>query len=154
MDGKAYMEEFDPDDWSLDEPTPRDWHSALAAVPALGAGLVPVGACPVCVAATAGIFSSFGLGFLLETAYLLPLMVALLGVALWTLSYKARARRGFGPLLIGILSTAAILAGKFIVGSDVLLYGGLAGLTGAAVWNAWPLKEGRATPCAACETSE
>jgi len=147
------MEEFDPDDWSLDEPTPREWRSVLATVPAVGAGLVPVGACPVCMAATAGVLSSLGLGFLLETAYLLPLMAALLGVALVALGYKARVRRGFGPLLIGILSAAAILTGKFIVGSEVVLYVGLAGLTGAAVWNALPLKERSAAPCSACETS-
>jgi len=148
------MEEFDPDDWSLDEPTPRSWRSVLAAVPALGAGLVPVGACPVCMAATAGVLSSLGLGFLLETVYLLPLMAVLLGVALVALGYKARLRRGFGPLLIGILSASAILVGKFIAGSDVVLYVGLTGLTGAAVWNAWPLKESRAAPCPACKTSE
>ena len=148
------MEGFDPDDWSLDEPTPRSWRSVLATVPALGAGLVPVGACPVCMVATAGVLSSLGLGFLLEIAYLLPLMAGLLGVALVTLGYKARVRRGFAPLSVGILSAAAILAGKFFIGSDLLLYLGLAGLMGTAVWNAWPLKESRAVPCPVCKTSE
>jgi len=104
------------------------------------------------MAATAGVLSSLGLGSLLETAYLLPWMVALLAVALVALGYKARARRGFGPLLFGILSALAILAGKFVVGSDVVLYVGLAGLTAAAVWNAWPLRESVAGPCPACET--
>jgi len=150
------MEKFDPDDWTLDEPTSRSWRSVLAAVPALGAGFVPVGACPVCMAATAGVLSSFGLGFLLESSYLLPLMTAFLGAALLALGYKAAARRGFSPLLVGILSAAAILAGKFFVGSDSLLYVGLAGLTGATVWNAWPLKmkDSRAVLCPACEPSK
>lgn len=153
-DGKEHMEAFDPDDWSLDEPTPRAWHSVLAAVPALGAGLVPVGACPVCMAATAGVVSSLGLGFLLETAYLLPLMTGFLGAALLALGYKATARRGFGPLSVGILSAAAILTGKFVVSSDIALYAGLAGLTSAAVWNAWPIKAAGRSPCPTCETSQ
>ena len=91
------MDEFDPDDWSLDE-LPRTWRSILAAVPTVGAGFVPVGACPVCMAATAGVLSSLGLGFLLETSYLLPLMAAFLGVALLALGYKANVRRGFGSV--------------------------------------------------------
>lgn len=151
-DGKDDMGTFDPDDWSLDDP-PRSWRSVLAAVPAVGAGLVPVGACPVCMAATAGVLSSLGLAFLLDTSYLLPLMTAFLGVALLALGYKANIRRGFGPLLIGILSAAAILAGKFVFSLDVMLYAGLAGLAGAAVWNAWPVKQNRAGQCPACESS-
>jgi len=148
------MEEFDPDDWSLDEPTPRSWRSVVAAVPALGAGFVPVGACPVCMAATAGVLSSFGLGFLLETTYLLPLMTAFLGVALLALGYKASAGRGFGPLVIGVVSAAAIIVGKFVFSQDVMLYAGLAGLAGAAVWNAWPARQNRADQCPACKISQ
>lgn len=147
------MEEFDPDDWSLDEP-PRSWRGILAAVPAVGAGFVPVGACPVCMAATAGVLSSLGLGFLLETSYLLPLMTVFLGVALLALGYKADLRRGFGPLLVGVISTTTILAGKFAFSSDAVLYAGLVGLAGAAVWNAWPVKNAGQIQCPACETSQ
>ena len=147
------MAEFDPDDWSLDDP-PRSWRSAFAAVPAVGAGFVPVGACPVCMTATVGVLSSLGLGILLETSYLLPLMTAFLSVALLALGYKANVRRGFGPLLIGVVSAAAILAGKFTFSSDIVLYAGLVGLTGAALWSAWPIKKMREHQCPACETSQ
>lgn len=147
------MEEFDPDDWSLDEP-PRSWRSVLAAVPAVGAGFVPVGACPVCMAATAGVFSALGLSFLLETRFLLPLMTAFLVVALWALAYQANLRRGFGPLFLGVLSAAAIFIGKFVLSSDTVLYVGLAGLGSAAVWNAWPVKQNRNNPCPACQATE
>jgi hypothetical protein len=153
MDEKECMEEFDPDDWSLDEP-PRSWRSMLAAVPALGAGLVPVGTCPVCMAATVGVLSSLGLGFLLETNYLLPLMIGFLGLALLAIGYKADLRRGFGPLLVAVISAATILAGKFVFSSDAVLYAGLAGLGGAAVWNAWPVKQNRNSHCPACETAQ
>lgn len=153
MDGKQDMEEFDRDDWSLDEPS-RSWGSVLVAVPAVGAGFVPVGVCPVCMAATAGIFSALGLGFLLETRYLLPLMTAFLVVALWALAYKADLRRGLGPLLLGLISAAAIFTGKFALSSDTVLYVGLTGLGFAAVWNAWPVKQGRNNPCPACQATE
>jgi len=153
MDGKQHKDEFDPDDWSLDEPS-RSWRSVLAAVPAVGAGFVPVGVCPVCMAATAGIFSALGLGFLLETRYLLPLMTAFLVVALWALAYKADLRRGFGPLLLGVISAAAIFTGKFPLSSSIVLYVGLAGLGFAAVWNAWPVKQNRDNPCPACQATE
>ncbi len=153
MDEKECMEEFDPDDWSLYEP-PRSWRSMLAAVPALGAGLVPVGACPVCIAATAGVLSSLRLGFLLETSYLLPLIAGFLGVAALAIGYRADLRRGFGPLLVGVISAATILAGKFVFSSDAALYAGLAGLGGAAVWNAWPVKKAGQIQCLACETAQ
>lgn len=153
MDGKQHRDKFDPDDWSLDEPS-RSWRSVLAAAPAVGAGFVPVGVCPVCMAATAGIFSALGLGFLLETRFLAPLMAAFLGVALWALAHKAELRRGFGPLLLGVISAAAIFTGKFALSSDTVLNVGLTGLGFAAVWNARPVKQSRNNPCPACQTTE
>jgi hypothetical protein len=106
------------------------------------------------MAATAGIFSALGLGFLLETRFLLPLMTAFVAVALWALAYQADLRRGFGPLLLGVISAAAIFTGKFTLSSDTVLYVGLAGLGFAAVWNAWPVKQDRNNPCPACQATE
>lgn len=146
------MGDFDPDDWSLDEPQPS-WRSVVAAIPAAGTGLLPVGACPICMAGTVGVLSSLGLGFMLETRFLLPIMAGFLGIALLTLGYKARARRGYGPLSVGIVTAAATLAGKFLIASDLLLYAGLVGLFLAAIWNAWPKRKSRRDACAACETS-
>lgn len=111
----------DIDDWSLDEP-PRTWRSILATVPALSGGLIPVGMCPVCMSATVSVFSSLGLGFLLDSYYLLPLMGGFLGLALLTLGYKAKSRRGFGPLVTGTFSAVTILLGKFVLASDLFLY--------------------------------
>jgi len=144
------MDDFDPDDWSLDEPRSR-WRSMLAAIPAAGAGLVPVGACPICMAGAVSILSSLGLGFMLETRYLLPVTAGFLGVALLALGYKARARHGFGPLFVGAAAAAAILSGKFLVVSDLPLYAGLGGLAVAALWNAWPKRKAGRGPCADCE---
>lgn len=149
------MKKIEIDDWSLEEP-PRSWRGIVATMPALSAGFIPVGACPVCIAATAGILSSLGLGFLLESRYLLMLTAAFLTIALLTLGYGARARRGFWPLAVGAGSAIAIVLGKFELSSDPVLYIGLAGLITAAVWNAWPkratISQGsQKIPCRACQ---
>lgn len=118
----------------------RHWSRPFAAVPGVGAALLPVGICPACWPAYAGLLSSLGLGFLLETTYLLPLTGALFLFALVSLAYKARSRRGYGPLGVGVAATTMALLGKFAVSSNLLLYLGLALLVGASLWHAWPRK--------------
>ncbi len=144
------MDDCDPDDRSLDEPR-SGWRRIVAAVPAAAAGLIPVGACPVCMTGVIGVLSSLGLGFMLETRYLFPIMAGLLGLALLALGYKAQARRGFGPLVVGATAAAAILTARFLVASEGLAYAGLAGLAVAALWNAWPKRNAVRERCADCE---
>ena len=79
-----------------------------------------------------------GLGFLMQTAYLLPLMVVSLVLAVVALGYRAKRRWGFGPLAIGLVASVAIIAGKFVMDSNIVVYGSLAALIGASVWNSWP----------------
>jgi hypothetical protein len=125
----------------------QPWRRAAAGLPALGAGLAPAGVCPICITTITGIASSLGFGFLLETAYLFPLMAGLLGLTLFSLGRRARMRHGFGPLIVGTLAAGVLLTGKFILPSGFLLYGGLAVLVGTTLWNAWPSKRR-----AACQT--
>lgn len=56
------------------------------------------------------------------------------------LGYKARQRRGYGPLLVGTAGAVAIVAGKFFLDSDITGYAGVSLLVAASVWNAWPRK--------------
>ena len=116
----------------------RDWSRPLAVVPGMGAALLPVGICPACWPAYAGFLSSLGLGFLLETTYLLPLTGALFLIALANLAYRARSRHGYGPFGLGVIATTLALVGKFAMASDFLLYLGLALLVAASLWHAWP----------------
>ena len=74
----------------------------------------------------------------MQTAYLLPLMVVTLVLAVAALGNRAKRRRGFGPLAIGVVASVAIIAGKFVMDSNLVVYGGLAALIGASVWNTWP----------------
>lgn len=124
------------------------WPGLFAAAPGALAALLPT--CPLCWPLYAGALSVAGLGFLLDQQHMLPLAGILLLLTLAPLGYKARARRGYGPLLGGIFGAGAILLGKFIWVSDVHLYGGLAALLGATVWNVWPRKT---QSCPSCETA-
>ncbi|MDA0350221.1 MAG: MerC domain-containing protein [Verrucomicrobia bacterium] len=124
------------------------WRGILATVPGVGAAFLPVGACPACWPAYAGLLGSFGLGFLLETAYLLPLTIIFLALALLALGYRANTRRGFLPLAVGFAAFAMILIFKFVVFSNPIAYGGLALLIAASIWNSWPMRP--KSSCPAC----
>jgi hypothetical protein len=78
------------------------------------------------------------LGFLMQTTYLLPLTVASLALALAALGFRAKRRRGYGPLAVGTLAAVAFVLGKFVLDSNAAVHGGLAGLIGASLWNSWP----------------
>jgi hypothetical protein len=134
---------------SLGEKGHRRWQSSAAMLPAVGISLLPKLACPACWPAYAGLMGSMGLGFLVDTTSLLPLTGAFLGVAVAALAFRARVRRGYGPFLLGLLAGASVLVGKFALDSDPVMYGGLATLVGASLWNAWP-KRMQTVPCPAC----
>lgn len=89
------------------------WKRSLAVVPGIGVSLLPKLMCPMCWPAYAGIVSSLGLGFLIPTKYLLPLTIVALALTTAALGYRASERRGYGPLSLGVIAAAMILAGKF-----------------------------------------
>jgi len=113
----------------------RAW---LPIVPAVGISLLPKLACPACWPAYAGLLSAVGLGFLIDTTYLLPLTVLFLVVAVGALGWRAGNRRGFGPFVLGLLAATIVIVGKFSFDSNSAMYGGIALLVGASMWNSWP----------------
>ena len=129
------------------------WRSWLAVLPAIGVAMLPKLACPACWPVYAGLLSSVGLGFLINTTYLLQLTVAFLVVAVGALAFRARKRHGFGPFVLGLVAAAVVIIGKFLFESDPAMYGGIALLVGASVWNTWP-KHKRASSCPACAEAE
>jgi hypothetical protein len=116
------------------------WPRLAAALPGFVA-VLPILHCPACWPAYAGVLSALGLSFLWQAAYLLPITIVLLSGAVFALGYKANARHGVMPMALGVLASAAVLAGKFGLGSDPVVFAGLAMLVVASVWNAWPRKE-------------
>jgi hypothetical protein len=114
------------------------WKQGLLAIPGVGISLLPKLACPLCWPAYAGLLSSVGLGFLISAAYLLPLTVGFLVVAVGAMAFKATSRHGYGPFLLGLVAAAAVLLGKFKFESNATMYGGVGILVIASLWNAWP----------------
>jgi hypothetical protein len=129
-----------------------DLRSFLAGIPGVGVALLPVGFCPACWPAYAGVLSAVGLGFLFNTKYLFPVTAVFLGLALFALGFRARSRHGYGPLGLGAIAAAAVMVFKFVVVSTPLVYIGLAVLVGASFWNAWPKRKASEESCPACAT--
>ena len=76
----------------------------------------------------------------MQTAYLLPLTVGSLVVAVGALGFRASVRHGFAPLMVGVGAGVALIVGRFILEMDWISYTAVAALIGASVWNAWPIK--------------
>lgn len=116
------------------------WRAWVAVVPAVGVSLLPKLACPACWPAYAGLLSAIGLGFLTDTAYLLPLTAVFLVVAVGTLGFRANQRRGYAPFALGVVAGMLVVIGKFVFESDPAMYGGIGLLIAASFWNSWPRK--------------
>ena len=129
---------------------PGGWHALPAALPGVVAALLLGAACPACWLAYAGLLTMPGLAWLLgETSFML-ITLAVLGIALASLAYRAPARRGYRPLGLGVIAASLILLEKLWLSSPVLLPLGLALLVSASLWNAWPRQATAPGACAAC----
>jgi hypothetical protein len=117
---------------------PSHWKRSFLAVPGIVLSVVPVGMCPACWPLYAGVLSALGLSFLLSSVYLLPLTALFLLVSIFTLAFRAKARRGYGPFALGLVATALILWGKFSLESNVLAYAGVGLLISSSLWNSRP----------------
>lgn len=138
----------------------RSWRSSLGAMS--GATLLAFLTrllCPACWPVYAGLLSSMGLGFLLKTAWLLPLTMITLAFVIGSLAFRARARRGYGPFILGLLGSGALLAGQFVLTSNTAMSewgidGGAVLLVAASVWNGWPRKrqDMKTDECPSCSS--
>lgn len=128
--------------------------SSLATVPGIAFAFLPNLACPACWPAYSGLLGSLGLGFLVDTAYLFPLTMVFLLVAVGSLAFRAQRRRGYGPFVGGLAAAVVLLAGKFALESDVVMYSGIGLLVAASLWNAWPAKMNVPGSCPACDEVE
>ena len=127
----------------------RTWKQSALTVPGIGVALLPKLICPLCWPLYAGIVSSVGLGFLIGTAYLFPITGAFLILTLAVIGLRAKRRQGYGPLVAGVVASAAILIGKFFLESNPMMYIGVGLLIVASVWNAWPRRTAK-TVCPSC----
>lgn len=123
--------------------------ASVLVLPGIAAALLPNLTCPLCWPAYAGVLSALGLGFLGTTAYLLPLTAAFLVVAVSALALGARRHGEHGPILVGLVGSAVVLLGKFVLDSSPATVGGVGMLIAASVWNARP-RRAAAVACPAC----
>lgn len=113
--------------------TPLPWLSSAGSVLAL---LAPKGLCPICVAASGGVLSSIGLGFLAVNdviRWVLPLALAL-GIA--GLFFASRGHRRWSVLWLGAIGSIVLYVGWSTTSSPVL-YAGMVLLVGASAFNFW-----------------
>ena len=87
-----------------------------------------------------GIFSALGIAFLLEPEWLFPFTAFLLAVTLGVMGIEAWRRGVYKPLILGVLAAAGILLGKFQLESNVVMYGSMAVLILASIWNVLPVR--------------
>jgi len=118
-------------------------------VPGIVAALLPSLTCPLCWPAYAGVLSSLGVGFVGTTAYLLPLTATFLAIAVGALTFGARRHGRHGPLALGLVGSAIVLLGKFVLDATAATLGGVGMLVAASVWNVWP-RRATVLPCPAC----
>ena len=114
------------------------------ALPAFLISLLPHVSCPACWPAYGAVLGAFGLGFVSTGVWLLPLTIVSLLVALWGFAAAAIARRGFGPLLMGLAAAFALVVGKFFLNSNKIWIAGVVLLILASLWNAWRRDRSRA----------
>jgi hypothetical protein len=118
--------------------TNRTWKETVFAVPAVGVSMLPKVICPICSPAYAAVVSSVGLGFLVQTTYLLPITVAFLALAVGSLALRASSRRGLPPFWVGAIGASGVVAGKFWLDFPAIAYVGVGLLLVASIWNVIP----------------
>ncbi len=131
----------------------KGWRMALAAAPSFGVALLPKLTCAACWPAYAAVLSALGFSFFDYTAYLLPVTVAALALTLISLGWRAKARWGYGPFVLGVAAALTHLIGKFVFDSNFIAYAAVPTLIGAAVWNAWP-RMVAVKSCGSCASSD
>lgn len=128
--------------------------STAAVLPGIGIALLPKLACPACWPAYAGILSSVGLGFLVESRYLMAFTTVFLIVALGALVFRAKTRRGYAPFALGVFAAVLIMGGKFALDISLVMYAGVGLLVAASFWNSWPRVAVRSSSCPSCVQTE
>jgi hypothetical protein len=91
--------------------------------------------CPICWLA---LMSALGVGSVINSNWLQPLVVALLFLPVSVLLAGARYRRGYGPFFLGLVAAIAMYLCKFRLNYDVGVYLSGATLLGASLWNIAP----------------
>lgn len=84
------------------------------------------------------VLSAIGLSSIRRDSMLMPLMAISLGVALWGFLLGRRLHHAIGPIVMGLVGSAALAAGVVYVHgfpAKEIIWAGAILLVGATVWN-------------------
>ena len=131
---------------------PTKWNvlQFLAAIPAVFVAVVShFVACPACWPLVGGLISALGLTSLLETRLMLPLFVGCLLLAIAPLALQARSH--LQPFILGLIASAFVLVGKFLLNATAVAVAGIAILVAAYVWS-YRARRATTACCSSCAT--
>ncbi|MDX8410263.1 MAG: hypothetical protein R8K46_00110 [Mariprofundaceae bacterium] len=96
-------------------------------------GAVLFGACCLALGPVLAALSAAGLGFLINDAILIPLLVLFLGIAVWGLAAARKKHARIGPLALGVTGAVGAVAGLWVF--PPLSYASLAAVLSASIWD-------------------
>jgi len=105
----------------------------FSAIPTVLAAAMPK--CPICWMAFMG---ALGVGSTINSDWLWPLAVTVLGLPVGALFVRARRLGRYGPFFLGLIAATAMYFCKFSFNYDTGAYLSGAALVGASVWNVVP----------------
>jgi hypothetical protein len=112
------------------------------ALPGIAGALLAKLACPICWPMFAGMLAALGVAGVEYRSFGLPLGLGFVVVALGSLAFRARARRGYAPLVLGLSGAVVLMIGELTLARESLAITGVGLLIAASVWNAWPRPTG------------
>jgi len=133
-----------------EKPSGRIRAKVKTLAPSLGVAALAPFKCPACWPLYLGLLSSLGIGVSAVKPYIAPLATALLAVSVAPLAYGAKTRNGYGPLILGVAASAAILFYLFAMPLKPVFYAGAVLLVSASVWNILPNRKSKTDRCSTC----
>jgi hypothetical protein len=118
---------------------PTHWLGTLGGVLA---AVAPKGLCPICVAASGGVLSSVGLGFLAVDSVLRWVLASVLLVGLIGLYLSMRRHGRWEAIAVGVAGSVVLYTG-WLMDTKPVLYGGMAVLLAASALNLWSQRHPR-----------
>ena len=106
--------------------------------------------CPICFLAYFGVFGVATASSSVYRVWLPPLTAIWLTLTVILLAVQRGGQRRYGPVLLGVFAGVVVFAGKFLINNQTLIYTGILGLVGAAVWRSWSRRTTPNEICSPC----